>query len=145
MRMQARWSAWTCGLLLAMGMSPAAAEQAVRAGVVSAMQPVAVEATAVSASTKRQLGGMLGRALGEAVGGRGGQAYELTRVAGNLGADLAGGTAGAPAAGRVLLVVNFDDASTSAFTRGVGQVGRLRVGSRVRVVGAGDDAILLEE
>lgn len=145
MRMQARWSAWTCGLLLAMGMFPAAAEQAVRAGVVSAMQPVAAEATAVSASTKRQLGGMLGRALGEAVGGRGGQAYELTRVAGNLGADLAGGTAGAPAAGRVLLVVNFDDASTSAFTRGVGQLGRLRVGSRVRVVGAGDDAILLEE
>ena len=143
---QVRRAARLSAVLLVASVFPASAEQAVRAGVVSAMQPVAAEAPAVSASTKRQLGGMLGRALGEAVGGRGGQAYEITRVAGNLGADLAGGNGGgADAVGQVLLVVRFDDASTSAFTRSAGQVGRLRVGSRVRVVGTGDAAILLAE
>lgn len=146
MRMHAKRGAGLVGLLLTAAAFPAAAEQAVRAGVVSAIQPVAVEAAAVSTSTRRQLGGMLGRALGEAAGVRGSQAYELTRVAGNLGADLAGGNGGGPPAGaKVLLVVDFDDASTSAFTRGAAQAGRFRVGSRVKVVGAGDDAVLLAE
>lgn len=132
-------------LFASVALSAQATELEVRAGVVTAMQPVAAGATAVSASTKRQLGGMLGRALGQAVGGRSGQSYELTRAAGNLGADLAAGEGGAAVAGSYLLVVRFDDASESAFTRKGDQVGRIRAGSRVKVIGTGDSATLLPE
>ncbi|MBJ6980312.1 MULTISPECIES: hypothetical protein [unclassified Luteimonas] len=133
-------------VLVAAAVGPAgSSELEVRAGVVTTIQPVAAAAGAVSASTKRQLGGMLGRALGQAVAGRSGQSYEVTRVAGNIGADLATGEGSGQVASRYLLLVRFDDATESAFTRSGDQVGRLRAGSRVKVVGAGDAATLLPE
>lgn len=133
-------------VLVAAVVGPAeSSELEVRAGVVTTIQPVAAAAGAVSASTRRQLGGMLGRALGQAVAGRSGQSYEVTRVAGNIGADLATGEGSGQVASRYMLLVRFDDATESAFTRSGDQVGRLRAGSRVKVVGAGDAATLLPE
>lgn len=140
-------SVWA-GLVVLVGVAvgPAdASELEVRAGVVTAIESVAAPAGTVSGSTKRQLGGMLGRALGQAVAGRSGQSYELTRVAGNIGADLASGQGSGQVASRYMLLVRFDDATESAFTRSGDQVGRLRAGSRVKVVGAGDAATLLPE
>lgn len=150
MGIKLQFVALAAAVLLASAAAPASSaaaegELAVRAGVVTAMQPVAAAADAVSASTKRQLGSMLGRALGQAVGGSSGQSYELTRVAGSLGADLAAGDGGARASSSYLLVVSFDDASETAFTRSGDQLARLRVGSRVKVIGSGDSATLLPE
>lgn len=140
-----RWAAWVLvGLMMPLA-APAAGEQEVRAGIVTAVEPVATQAVAVSKSTRRQLGGMLGRAVGQAAGGRTGHSYEVTRAAGSLGSDLAGGDGGAGARAARVLLIRFDDASESAFTRSADQVGRFRVGSRVKVIGTGDAAILLPE
>lgn len=119
-----------------------AGELEVRKGVVTAMQPIAEKPDAVSTSTKRQLGGMLGQALGQAVGGRSGRSYEVTRLATNLGADIASSNTGGATAGSYVLIVRFDNAAESAFTRRGDQLARIRVGSRVKVVGSGDAAML---
>ncbi|GGJ98899.1 hypothetical protein [Luteimonas terricola] len=132
-------------LLASTAFAVGAGEHEVRSGVVTAMQPVAARADVVSASTKRQLGGMLGRALGQAVGGRSGQSYELTRVAANLGADIASGDGDGAPGGDYMLMVRFDDASESAFTRTGAQLARIRIGGRVKVVGSGDSAMLVAE
>lgn len=123
----------------------AAGEHEVRAGVVTAMQPIKEQGEAISTSTRRQLGGMLGRALGQAVGGGSGQSYEITRAVGNLGADIAAGDERAAPTGNYMLMVRFDDASESAFTRSGEQLGRIRAGSRVKVVGSGAGAMLMAE
>lgn len=122
-----------------------AQELEVRSGIVTAMQPTAADAAAVSATTRRQLGGMLGRALGQAVAGRSGQSYEVTRVAANLGADLASSETEDGNTGNYMLMVRFDDASEAAFARSGSQLARIRVGSRVKVVGSGDSAMLVAE
>ncbi|MEN1929113.1 hypothetical protein WCE37_08980 [Luteimonas sp. MJ250] len=146
MRIKTQFTAVMAAALLASAaFAVPAQELEVRKGVVTAMQPTDVQAPVVSTSTKRQLGGMLGRALGQAVGGRGGQAYELTLAAGSLGADIASSDAGAAGRGNYLLTVRFDDASESAFTRRGEQLARIRVGSRVKVVGTGDSVTLLAE
>lgn len=144
--MAAKW--WMTGLLavlVAPWASPEAGEQEVRTGVVTGMRQLAAEAPALSRSTKRQLGGMLGRAVGEAVGGRGGQGYEARRAGGSIGSDLAGGDAASRRSGEHVLLVRFDDDSEVAFTRSADEARQFRVGSRVKVIGAGDEAILLAE
>lgn len=47
-----------------------------RAGAVNMMQPVHANPNAISTSTKRQMGGMLGRVLGHAVTQKTGYSYE---------------------------------------------------------------------
>jgi hypothetical protein len=132
-------------LLVSMAFAATGEELKVRGGVVTAMQAAPATPGAVSATTRRQLGGMLGRALGQAVGGRGTQSYEITRAVGNLGADIAAGEGDAGTAGNYLLTVRFDDASESAFVRNGGQLARIRIGSRVKVIGSGEAATLLAE
>lgn len=146
MRIGSCFSAVVAMVLLATASLQAhATELEVRSGVVTTMQRVASGGAAVSSSTKRQLGGMAGRMIGQAVGNRSGHAYEITRAAGSIGSDLAAGDGDGRAAGNYLLVVRFDDASESAFTRSSDQVSNLRAGSRVKVVGTGDLATLLPE
>ena len=142
-----RWMACVLAVLLAPWASSLAGEQQVRSGVVTAVEPLAREAPAISRSTKRQLGGMLGRAVGQAVAGGSGHGYEARRAGGSIGSDLAGAGAdgAAGASGGHVLLIRFDDASEVAFTRSADDARRFRVGSRVRVVGAGDEAILLPE
>ena len=135
-------------LALAPGLA-SASELEVRSGVVTMVQPVAGDTARaepkLSRSTRRQLGGMLGRAAGQALGG--GHAYEIGRAAGSVGSDLADGEGNPQAGGGggYLLLVRFDDESEAAFTRGAVQVGGLRAGSRVKVIGSGDGATLLAE
>ena len=132
-------------LLTSSAFAMAAGEHEVRTGVVTAMQPLPAKADVVTASTKRQLGGMLGRALGQAVGGNSAQSYELTRAASSLGADIASGEGGGAQGSDYMLMVRFDDASEAGFTRHSTQLARIRVGGRVKVVGSGDSAMLLAD
>ena len=146
MGMNSHLVAVMAAVFLASAASVAVADELeVRKGVVTAMQPVAAKPDAVSTSTRRQLGGALGQALGQAVGGRSGRSYEITRLATSLGADIASGNPGGAAAGSHVLMVRFDSAGESAFTRSGEQLGGIRVGSRVRVVGSGDAAMVVAE
>lgn len=122
-----------------------ATELEVRSGVVTTMQRVGSGGATVSPSTKRQLGGVAGRMVGQALGSRSGHSNAITRAAGSVGSDLATGDGEGRVGGSYLLVVRFDDASESAFTRSREQVGSLKAGSRVKVVGTGDLATLLPE
>lgn len=123
-----------------------AQELALRAGVVVAMQPVAAAAApAVGTATRRQLGGLLGQAVGQALGRDSAQSYQITRAAMTLGADVAGNGAGAAAAGEYLVMIRFADASEAAFKREASALGSLRVGSRVKVAGTGTTALIVAE
>lgn len=122
-----------------------AQEMAVRAGVVTAMQAMQGKSATVSNSTKRQLGGMVGRALGRAISDNTGYSYEAVSAVGNLGADVASSGGAAGTAATYMLMIKFDDATESAFNRGADQLGGLRIGSRVKVVGSGDSAMIVAE
>jgi hypothetical protein len=133
-------------MLLVLAASAATAqEMAVRAGVVTAMQAMQGKTSAVSSSTKRQLGGMLGRALGRAISDNTGYSYETVSAVGDLGADVASSGGADAGASSYMLMVKFNDASEAAFTRNAEQLNGIRTGSRVRVVGSGDNAMIVAE
>jgi len=117
-----------------------AGEQDVRTGVVAAMQAMAPKPAVLDSRQKRDLGGMLGYALGQATGTNGAYASALARLATDVAAGKGDGVSTEYA-----VIVRFDDASESMFTRNGNQLARIRVGSRVRVVGSGDGATLLAE
>lgn len=137
-------AASTALLALAAFAAPAQ-EIAVRTGVVTAMQAVQGKSSAVSNSTKRQLGGMLGRALGRAVGDSSGYAYETASATANLGADIASAGGAEDGTAGYMLMIKFNDSTESAFTRNAAQLGGISVGSRVKVVGSGDGAMIVAE
>jgi hypothetical protein len=133
-------------MLLVLAASAATAQEiAVRAGVVTAMQAVQGKTIAVSNPTKRQLGGMLGRALGRAIADSSGYSYETANAVANLGADVASAGGAESGAASYMLMIKFNDATESAFTRDAAQLGGIRVGSRVKVVGSGDGAMIVTE
>lgn len=136
-------------LTVAAAASPAMAEELqVRSGVVTSIlaEPApARKPAAVDTRQKRELGGMLGRALGQATGSD----VATTSLLGRLAADMAGSggqgrVADATPDGHTF-VVRFDDATEAAFTRSGEHLDRIRVGTRVRVVGSGSLASLAPE
>lgn len=136
-------------LMMGMALSTAFAargqEIEVRSGVVTMMQPVPAAAKAISASTKRQVGGMLGRLIGRAVAEKTGYSYEAVSMATNLGEDLAVAGESVDTAAAYTLLVQFTDKSEAGFQRTAEQLRSIRAGSRVKVLGSGDEAIVVAE
>lgn len=128
-------------IFLASTFTASAEEHEVRTGVVAAMQALAPKPAVFSNRQKRDLGGMLGYAVGQATGGNGAYAFTLTQLA----TDMVAGKGDNVKTADYMVVVRFDDASESMFTRSESQLARIHVGSRVRVVGSGDGATLLAE
>jgi outer membrane lipoprotein SlyB len=134
--------------LLAAGLPASAEELQVRTGVVTAIQPVVVEAArpaTLSRSRKKQLGGMLGYAVGQATGGSVAQGYALGSLAAELGSNVAASRDNAVPSDGYTFHVRFDDASEAAFSKSREHLLRVQVGTRVRVVGSGSGASLSPE
>ena len=128
---------------------PAVAEELqVRSGVVTSI--LAVEApppapSAIDARQSRELGGLLGRAVGQATGSDVATAHLLGRLAADVVGSAGRDRNGAGSPGGYTVVVRFDDATEAGFTKARDHLDRIRVGTRVRVVGAGSLASLVPE
>ena len=133
----------------AVAASPAMAEELqVRSGVVTSILAEPAPARTppvVDARQKRELGGMLGRALGQATGSDVATANLLGRLAADVAGNSGQGRVADAAPDGYTLVVRFDDATEAAFTKTREHLDRIRVGTRVRVVGSGRLASLAPE
>lgn len=118
-----------------------AQEMAVRRGVVTALQPVAAQSSAVSASTKRQLGGMIGRALLRAVGDSR-YGYEAVNIGSSIASDIAASGEQQRSEGSYVVMIRFTDGSETAITFKSEQLRGIQVGSQVKVVGTGSSAMI---
>ncbi len=139
-------SAFAIATLLCVAHAAGAQEMAVRVGLVTMMQPLADTQGAISASTKRQWGGMLGRVVGRAVSERTGYTYEAVAMASSLGADVA--TAGdRTRAGAIpyMLVIRLADNSEVALQRTAAQLEGITLGARVKLIGSGEGAVLVAD
>jgi len=122
-----------------------AQDMAVRHGVVTAMEAVQGKSAVVSTSTKRRLGGLIGRAIGQAVAGNSGFAYEAADMGERLVGDMASSSGDARTVASYMLMIRFTDGAEIATTRTGAQLRGVKVGSRVKVAGSGDSAMIIAE
>ena len=124
-----------------------------RVGTIIDLQPIDNRGDDESGKTKkgRMVGGKLGSVLGGLVGSRMvGSDNKAVSVAGGstmaggeaIGSEIAAKAVGPGATTRFMVKVKLDTGKTLTVTQFRQQVERLKVGSRVRVEGKGDDALL---
>ena len=127
-----------------------------RVGTIIDLQPIDNRGDDESGKTKkgRMVGGKLGSVLGGLVGSRMvGSDNKAVSVAGGstmaggeaIGSEIAAKAVGPGATTRFMVKVKLDTGKTLTVTQFRQQVERLKVGSRVRVEGKGDDALIYAE
>lgn len=127
-----------------------------RAGTIVDLQPIENRGDDESGKTKkgRMIGGKLGSVLGGLVGSRMvGSDNKVVSVAGGstmsggeaIGSELAAKAVGPGATTRFMVKVKLDTGKTLTVTQFSQQIEGLKIGSRVRVEGKGDDALIFAE
>lgn len=142
------WLMLSILLVAALLSAPVAA--AARYGVIVDMQPIENRGDDESQTTKtkRKVGGLLGQvaSFGIAASGKGGSAGVVASSAAPAAGEYAATKIGdqGPAT-RYMVKVKLDSGKTLATTQLREQLGGIKLGSRVRVEGKGDAALLYAE
>lgn len=131
--------------LMAVSATSFAQEMSLRSGTVvgiTATQGESQPTPKQKSETGKRVGGALGRALGYAVNANSSHyyGYEAANAGQAIGEAVGGGTneSGSTRASAYLIMIEFDDGGSAAVKRP--SADGLSVGSRVRVVGSGNDA-----
>lgn len=136
--------------LLAVSLSAAAQEVAIRKGVVTGIAPVQVQTqaaqpqrpSATGNALTRSLARLAGRTAANATGGYSSEAYDVASSVTRDATDSATSAASAAQTGTAYMVmIRFDDSSESAIQ--TADASRLVVGDQVRVLGSGDSARII--
>ncbi|MGQ4659589.1 hypothetical protein [Lysobacter sp. F6437] len=136
--------------LLAVSISAAAQEVAIRKGVVTGIAPVQVQTqaaepqrpSATGNALTRSLARLAGRTAANATGGYSSEAYDVASSATRDATDTARVAApGTQTSAAYMVMIRFDDSSESAIQ--TADASRLSVGDQVRVLGSGDSAQII--